>query len=484
MKKTFRIALISVFVLFFITIALIACRPLLTKGKLLNGYYLSYSPNGDGETCTITKCIPLWANEVTVPQTIGRYRVDAIGAYAFANRSKITSISLPDSLCEIGMGAFYECTNLADIRIPQNVTAIGSYAFYGCEKLTDITIPESVTAIGAGALEGCTGLLSVNIPTLAIPSLPSENNITSVIINSGKSIGNLAFRNFKSLTSITIAPSVEMMGENVFAGCKNIASATVPTCAIAELPKDALTRLAVNGGAEIPEKACLYAPNLMCVTLGESIQSIANMAFSGCYKLVEIYNLSSLTLTPGAIDNGGVARYALNVYTSLDEASKTWIDENGYLFFEDAQTCYLLGYAKEMTALTLPADCNGKSYTIHRNAFYNNQTLTSIAFSDGVVGIDDYAFYHCSGLQSVHLPDGLLQIGEYAFADCEELAEISLGKNISVLGTFAFEDCDSLARVEYRGTTKEWSFVKQGYSWISYTPADAIICTDGVIPLN
>ncbi|MBO7273612.1 MAG: leucine-rich repeat domain-containing protein [Clostridia bacterium] len=484
MKKTFRIVLISVFVLFFVSIAFIAFRPFLSAGKFFDGCYLLYSPNEDGKTCTVTKCIPLWKKEVSVPETIGRYRVSAIGDYAFANRSKIKNISLPNSLCEIGMGAFYECTNLADIRIPQNVTAIGSYAFYGCEKLTDITIPESVTAIGAGALDRCTGLLSVNIPTLAIPSLPSENNITSVIINSGKSIGNLAFRNFKSLTSITIAPSVEMMGENVFVGCKNIASATVPTCAIAELPKNALTRLTVNGGTEIPERACLYATNLMCLTLGESIQTINPMAFSGCYKLVEVYNFSSLTLTLGATDNGYVARYALNIYTSKEETTKTWIDENGYLFFEDAQTCYLLGYMGDLTELVLPTDCNGKSYIIHRNAFYNNQNLTSISFSDGVVGIDGYAFYHCSGLQSIHLPDGLLQIGEYAFADCEELTEISLPKNISVLGTFAFEDCDSLARVEYRGTTKEWSFVKQGYSWISYTPADAIVCTDGVITLN
>ena len=121
---------------------------------------------------------------------------------------------------------------------------------------------------------------------------------------------------------------------------------------------------------------------------------------------------------------------------------------------------------------------------LHQYAFYNNQTLTSISLPDGVAGIDGYAFYNCSGLQSIDFPDSLLQIGEYAFADCDALTEISLGKNISVLGTFAFEDCDSLTRVQYRGTTKEWSFVNQGYSWISYTPADAIVCTDGVITLN
>ena len=44
------------------------------------------------------------------------------------------------------------------------VTAIGDEAFYDCSSLTSVTIPDSVTSIGNGAFYGCSSLTSVTIP--------------------------------------------------------------------------------------------------------------------------------------------------------------------------------------------------------------------------------------------------------------------------------------------------------------------------------
>ena len=41
---------------------------------------------------------------------------------------------------------------------------IGEWAFDDCESLTSITIPGSVTKIGAYAFDWCTGLTSITIP--------------------------------------------------------------------------------------------------------------------------------------------------------------------------------------------------------------------------------------------------------------------------------------------------------------------------------
>lgn len=51
--------------------------------------------------------------------------------------------------------AFDGCTRLTSITIPNSVTSIGESAFSGCINLTSVTIPNSVTTIGAYAFSAC-----------------------------------------------------------------------------------------------------------------------------------------------------------------------------------------------------------------------------------------------------------------------------------------------------------------------------------------
>ena len=78
------------------------------------------------------------------------YTVTAIADKAFRNTSsngEITSITLPDSLKEIGDFAFFSCLKLEDINLPDGLTKIGYQAFQNCYSLTEITIPSSVTTM-------------------------------------------------------------------------------------------------------------------------------------------------------------------------------------------------------------------------------------------------------------------------------------------------------------------------------------------------
>ncbi len=63
----------------------------------------------------------------------------------------------------IPIDAFRTKIALSSVLLPQSLTSIGDEAFKDCTTLTSVTIPPGVT-IGNWAFSGCTGLTSITIP--------------------------------------------------------------------------------------------------------------------------------------------------------------------------------------------------------------------------------------------------------------------------------------------------------------------------------
>ena len=103
--------------------------------------------------------------------TIGK-GVSSIGRHAFCGEydaTKVTTVNISDisAWCAISFGDewsnpiacahdFYLNGNVVNnLILPNDVTIINNYAFYGCTSLTSITIPNSVTSVGKGSFNGC-----------------------------------------------------------------------------------------------------------------------------------------------------------------------------------------------------------------------------------------------------------------------------------------------------------------------------------------
>ena len=76
--------------------------------------------------------------------------------------TKVESISLPNSIEEIGELAFGDCYSLKTIHFPTSLKTIETEAFYKCKSLESVDLSETfVTLIGANAFRYCESLKTV-----------------------------------------------------------------------------------------------------------------------------------------------------------------------------------------------------------------------------------------------------------------------------------------------------------------------------------
>ena len=141
-----------------------------------------------------------WSNR-TVQEVYVNENITAIGNYAFAHQSELSTITLPSSLLTIGNAAFgyAQSDKLKSIHIPSSVKTLGREVFFECYGLRTVTGGENVTDIRARAFRQ-TDVLQVD-------------NFTSATI-----IGEQAFA-YCSRLGVVRFPAVTAIGSESFSGC-------------------------------------------------------------------------------------------------------------------------------------------------------------------------------------------------------------------------------------------------------------------------
>lgn len=177
-------------------------------------------------------------------------------------RGEIKTLVLPEGLTHVGALAFYDCSRLTTVDIPEKVRSIGAFAFASCENLQMLDLGDSLQSIGNDAFHGCWALQDVRLP------------------QSLQMIGDQAFYDCSSITNLVIPEKVETLGSAVFAYCTSLVRAEVQT---------KLVRL--------PEWTFFGCTQLSTLILPETITEMGNAALRDCHGLNTVsYGGSSLNM--------------------------------------------------------------------------------------------------------------------------------------------------------------------------------------------
>ena len=105
----------------------------------------------------------------------------------------------------------------------------------------------------------------------------------------------------------------------------------------------------------------------------------------------------------------------------------------------------ITGYTGPGGVVVIPGAIAGLPVTsIGTNAFFSNESLTSVTVPNSVTGIGAEAFKECFLLTSVLIPDSVTNIGSYAFSDCYGLTNVTIPNSVTSIGDEAFNECNKM----------------------------------------
>lgn len=119
---------------------------------------------------------------------------------------------------------------LVEVQIGDCVTTIGDSAFFECDTLSSVTIGSVVTTIGKGAFRSCPALQSITIPS----------GVTT--------IADGTFYGCTSLTSMTIPSGVTSIDNSAFHFCLNLSSVTINAITVPNLGSYAFRNTPIENG--------------------------------------------------------------------------------------------------------------------------------------------------------------------------------------------------------------------------------------------
>ena len=314
--------------------------------------------------------------------------VTTVKEFAFRSCSKITKLTVPASVAEIGVSAFEYCYDLEEVVFEEADNpeiadlTIKTKAFYS-DDLLELTFPKHLRTIESYAFGGNSRLKTVTVNSEGELSFGtgvtsdeslygySYSYVTTVNLTASASLFDVAgvFNGSNNkLATINVSPENEVYYLNPVDG----------VLYNKEVTKILYYPLNKKGNFTLPETVTEISANVftgrdfVTFTVGKNVEFIGENAFGKCLSLKEVV-------------------------------------------FEEGRE---------------------KDLVIDKLAFNNCSALEKVHLPEKTVSVGDKVFYYCSVLNDVVLPSTLATMGSQVFYYCNDLKSITLPAGLTQAGSY------------------------------------------------
>ncbi len=354
-----------------------------------------------------------------------------IGAYAFVNCDNLTTVEFPSvaGTLSIGNNAFNGDTKITTLTNFELVKNVGQLAF-AATSVKNITIPE-------GAVYGNGAFMNSKLETVTIGKNSSfgmsvfRNNTELVTVNmpteGGVVLGEMMFAGDTKLMTIDLTKTNGIIPEEAFYGCSKLATADLTTttvignyafsdCRSLSTVTTAEGLVEIGEGAFSRNSSSGSAPSFTSFSIPSTVKKIGIGAFLGCQHLTSI-------VIPDALADA-TSDYAFGKAVQVAEGEEARNLNYGDMLFM---------YCTSLKTVTLPAGLK----TIGSSMFYGCSSLTTVNGIASVEKIDEYGFAVCSTLESLDIQN-VKEVGLGAFAQAGLVGTLN-AKNLETVGDYAFQ---------------------------------------------
>lgn len=294
------------------------------------------------------------------------------------------AVVVPDGVTVIGYSAFNPqynpaCTNITSVTLPQSLEEIGPYSFQNCGKLASVNIPAGVFSIGGYAFNK-TALAAVDLPTglRAIGQYPfAYTPITSLVIPEGPKNLSYTCAYCTNLTSATL-PSTARILDWTFSGCRNLTAVDIPA---------SVRRL---------EYAFSGCTNLVTITGGAGLED-ASRPFGSSSSLYGYDDSGNLVAKiPYLRNSSGFLTFGSTLYGYMGDMPEHLAIPDGIRNIADGFVGYGVCTNRNFVQTVTLAD---SVENVGDDAFSSCAEIGSVNLGAGVTNIGAYAF--CSTVSNV-----------------------------------------------------------------------------------